>query len=63
MRAQDKNNNLNQVGVKVQLPCHVIDGKAVYESDATIEYAKVNLLQKKYQLTFEIQRSLVALEL
>ncbi len=35
---------LKEVGGKVQVPCIVIDGKAMYESDDIIEYAKANLL-------------------
>ncbi|WP_044567100.1 MULTISPECIES: glutathione S-transferase N-terminal domain-containing protein [Anaerococcus] len=35
---------LEEVGGKVQVPCLVIDGKAMYESDDIIEYAKENLL-------------------
>ena len=35
---------LEEVGGKVQVPCLVIDGKAMYESDDIIEYAKANLL-------------------
>ena len=35
---------LEEVGGKVQVPCLVIDGKAMYESDDKIEYAKENLL-------------------
>lgn len=35
---------LKEVGGKVQVPCLVIDGKAMYESDDIIEYAKENLL-------------------
>ena len=35
---------LEEVGGKVQVPCLVIDGKAMYESDDIIEYAKENFL-------------------
>lgn len=35
---------LEEVGGKVQVPCLVIDGEAMYESDDIIEYAKENLL-------------------
>ena len=35
---------LEEIGGKVQVPCMVIDGKAMYESDDIIEYAKANLL-------------------
>ncbi len=40
---QDK---LIEVGGKVQVPCMVIDGKAMYESDDIIAYAKENFLEK-----------------
>lgn len=40
---QDK---LIAVGSKVQVPCMVIDGKAMYESDDIIAYAKENFLEK-----------------
>lgn len=35
---------LEEVGGQVQVPCIVIDGKAMYESDDIIEYAKENFL-------------------
>ena len=35
---------LEEIGGKVQVPCMVIDGKAMYESVDIIEYAKANLL-------------------
>ena len=40
---QDK---LIESGGKVQVPCMVIDGKAMYESDDIIAYAKENFLEK-----------------
>ncbi|WP_311516449.1 glutathione S-transferase N-terminal domain-containing protein [uncultured Anaerococcus sp.] len=40
---QDK---LIAIGGKVQVPCMVIDGKAMYESDDIIVYAKENFLEK-----------------
>ena len=40
---QDK---LIEAGGKVQVPCMVIDGKAMYESDDIIAYAKENFLEK-----------------
>lgn len=35
---------LKEVGGKVQVPCMLIDGEAMYESDDIIEYAKENFL-------------------
>lgn len=40
---QDK---LAKAGGKVQVPCMVIDGFAMYESDDIIAYAKENFLEK-----------------
>ena len=36
---------LEKVGGKIQVPCLVVDGKAMYESDDIIEYAKENLVK------------------
>ena len=36
---------LEEVGGKIQVPCLVVDGKAMYESDDIIEYAKENLVK------------------
>ena len=36
---------LEKVGGKIQVPCIVVDGKAMYESDDIIEYAKENLVK------------------
>ena len=37
---------LIQTGGKPQVPCLVIDGKALYESDDIIQWLKDNLLKK-----------------
>lgn len=36
---------LEKVGGKIQVPCMVIDGKAMYESDDIIEYAKEHFVK------------------
>lgn len=36
---------LEKVGGKIQVPCMVIDGKPMYESDDIIEYAKENFVK------------------
>ena len=36
---------LEKVGGKIQVPCMVIDGKAMYESDEIIEYAKEHFVK------------------
>lgn len=36
---------LEKVGGKIQVPCLVIDGKAMYESDDIIEYAKEHFVK------------------
>ena len=42
----DNQDKLIEAGGKVQVPCMVIDGNAMYESDDIIAYAKENFLEK-----------------
>lgn len=36
---------LEEVGGKIQVPCLVVDGKAMYESDDIIEFAKEHFVK------------------